>query len=408
MHSNKLKTIPESIKKFVLIGLSLFLLKSVLIVYAYVFNPSQYNLFNQSYYTASLLILFGSMGFDIAQTRIPIKTLRLLLFISVNVIVTYFILHIISNPFSNFSEIIPVIIYSTFAAIGNVLNFKLLFNGKYQIYFWITMLFAVFHFLIVPIVLFFHISIFPVLSVLITIWFMVVYKYFDKESVEQKNITQYFKIGFSAFVINSAVSLGLAGDKFIANHFFTADIANAYTFAWSLTVPIFYIGNIIEKYLFAEPKPDKNRILKKGFLFSVLLIFAYTLSIIAVINFFPSLLPASISKEIFSSIFTFMITGYSLYVVFHFPLNTYLFKVVDTGKQKIISIYYSVIILIFVFIFYYITGYADRFNYQMLLTTVWVYIFILLIVKAIVIFKDNGRTSIETREIISNELQEIP
>ena len=127
-----MKTIPESLKKFVLIGLSLFLFKSVLIVYAYAFNQIQYNLFNQSYYTASLLILFGSLGFDIAQTRIPIKTAILFLFITSNIIITYTILQLVSNPFSEIAIIIPVIVYSTFSAVGGVLNFRLLFYGKYQ------------------------------------------------------------------------------------------------------------------------------------------------------------------------------------------------------------------------------------------------------------------------------------
>ena len=403
-----MKLIPETIKKFLFIGLSLFLFKSVLIVYAYAFTKEQYNFFNQSYYTASLLILFGSMGFDIAQTRIPIKTFRLLILIAFNVVITFIVLQIISNPFSNLSDISAVAVYSIFTAIGGVLNFKLLFNGKYKIYFWVMFLFAVFHFMIIPIVLIFHLSIFHVLSVLIFIWFIVVYRLFDKEITNPPSVSQYYKIGFSAFIINSAVSLGLAGDKYIVNHFFNADVANAYTFAWSLTVPIFYIGNIIEKYLFTEPKPDKIRILKNGIMYSVLLIAAYCFGIIAAVKFYPSLLPASISKEMFTSIFTFMISGYSLYVIFHFPLNTYLFKVADVRKQKNISIYFTIIILIFIFIFYYIINYTADFNYKMLLAAVWVYIFTLLIGKAIIIFKNKDGALVVSEEIISKEIQELP
>jgi len=268
--------------------------------------------------------------------------------------------------------------------------------------------FAIAHLMIIPAVLFFNVSIFPSLCLFIIIWFFVVYRIFDKEVSDNKNYNEYYKIGFSAFVINSAVSLGLAGDKFIVNHFFTADIANAYTFAWGLTAPIFYIGNLIEKYLYAEPNPDKNRILKKGFLFSLLLISVYTIGIISVIKFFPSLLPGSVSKEIFGSIFAFMITGYSLYVIFHFPLNTYLFKVSDTKKQKTISIYFSFIILIFAFVFYYIINNAFEFNYQLLLIAVWIYIFTLLIVKALIIFRGSKNNYSDTDHIIPEEMKEIP
>jgi hypothetical protein len=348
------------------------------------------------------------MGFDIAQTRIPLKTFTIFLFIAINIALSYSVLHLISNPFSDIIEIIPIIIYSTFTAVGSVLNFKLLFFGKYQKYFWVMLIFAGAHLLVIPAVLFVNFSIFSSLCIVIIVWFFIVHRLFDKESSDNKSYTEYYKIGFSAFVINSAVAFGLAADKFIINHFFEIHIANAYTFAWGLTAPIFYIGNLIEKYLYAEPKPDKNRILKKGFLFSLLLISVYTIGIISVIKFFPSLLPGSVSNEIFGSIFTFMITGYSLYVIFHFPLNTYLFKVTGTGKQKIISIYFSIIILIFAFIFYYIINNAIEFNYQLLLTAVWIYIFTLLIVKALIIFRGKENNSTDTEAIIPEEMKEIP
>jgi len=338
----------------------------------------------------------------------PIRSLTLFLFITINVIITYLVLHLISAPFKDITEIIPVIVYSAFTAAGGVLNFKLLFDGNYQKYFLMMLLFAIAHFMIIPAVLIFDLSIFPALCVFTIIWFFVVYRTYQPSITDSKNYNEFYKIGFSAFVINSAVSLGLAGDKFIVNHFFTAEIANAYTFAWGLTAPIFYIGNLIEKYLFAEPKPDKNRILKKGFLFSLILISAYSGSIITLIYFIPSLLPDSISPETFSNIFVFMISGYSIYVIFHFPINTYLFKVTDIRKQKVISVYYSFIILIFAFLFYYSIRNTVDLNYQLLLTVVWIYIFTLLIVKALIIFKGKENDSAGTDQIIPEEMKEIP
>jgi len=403
-----LKRSTESLKKFLLIGLSIFLYKVVFLAYAYAFTQQQYNYFNQSYYTASMLILFGSLGFNISLTRMPIRSLTLFLFITINVIITYLVLHLISTPFKDITEIIPVIVYSAFTAAGGVLNFKLLFDGNYQKYFLMMLLFAIAHFMIIPAVLIFDLSIFPALCVFTIIWFFVVYRTYQPSITDSKNYNEFYKIGFSAFVINSAVSLGLAGDKFIVNHFFTAEIANAYTFAWGLTAPIFYIGNLIEKYLFAEPKPDKNRILKKGFLFSLILISAYSGSIITLIYFIPSLLPDSISPETFSNIFVFMISGYSIYVIFHFPINTYLFKVTDTIKQKVISVYYSFIILIFAFLFYYSIRNTVDLNYQILLAAVWIYIFTLLIVKALIIFKGKENDSAGTDQIIPEEMKEIP
>ncbi len=403
-----MKKIPDSIKKFILIGLSLFLFKSVFIAYAYTFSQIQYNQFNQSYYTASILILFASLGFNISQTRIPIKTIAIFFFVTINSLLTYFVLSLVSDTFSNITDAIPVIIYTIFVSAGGILNFRLLFDGKYQKYSWVMFMLAAAHFIIIPGVLFFGLSIFPSLAVLIVIWFFAVYRLFDKEDLKNRNFREYYKLGFSAFVINSAVSLGLAGDKFIVNHFFATDIANAYTFAWGLTAPIFYIGTLIEKYLFAEPKPDKTRILKKGFILSLIIISAYTFGIITIIKLFPALLPAAISKEIFGHIFIFMITGYSLYVILHFPLNTYLFKVIDTGKQKKISLYFSIIILISIFMFYYLINYVPGLNYQMLLAAVWIYIFTLLIVKMVIIFTGKEDSLSVKGNVISEEIQEIP
>ncbi len=397
----------DSIKKFILLGLSFFLFKSVLIVFAYVFSKEQYNLFNQSYYTASLVILFGTLGFDISQARIPIKTLSIFSVVLINIIFAYVILHLISNPFNDLSDIVSIIIYSLFSTVGGILNFKLLFDGKYERYFLIMLLFAIAHFAIIPVVLVLHFNIFKSLAVFTVIWFLVVYRLFDNEKNAKNKIDQYYKIGFSAFVINSAVSLALAGDKFIANHFFTLDIANAYTFAWGLTAPIFYIGTLIEKFLYAEQKPDKTKILKNGFSLSLSLVLIYTAGIILITRLFPSILPGSINKDIFNQIFIFMITGYSIYVIFHFPLNTYLFKVIDIEKQKRISFYFTIIIIVFAGVFYYIINYKPDITYNYLLLIIWFYIFILLAVKSVIMFLKKQPNDSGSETVISNDIQEI-
>ena len=88
------------------------------------------------------------------------------------------------------------------------------------------------HFMIIPFVIYFNFDPFTLLSIFVVIWFIAAYLFFDKSASNEVSILEYYKVGFSAFIINSAVSLGLTGDKFIVNHYFTAEIANAYTFAW--------------------------------------------------------------------------------------------------------------------------------------------------------------------------------
>ncbi len=403
-----MKNISESIKKFVFIGLSLFAYKSVLVILAYALNVKQYNIFNRAYYTASILILFGSLGFDIAQTRIPVRMRMLFLFVSGNIIITYLMLHLFSHPFNSYYEIIPIIIYSVFISVGGILNFKLLFDGKYKKYTLILIILTVMHLMIIPGVIYFHISIFVLLSLCGILWFFTAYWLFDKNISNNIRINEYYSIGFSAFIINSAVSLGLVADKFIVNHFFNTAIANSYTFAWGLTAPIFYIGTLVEKYLFAEINPEKSQILRKGFILSLTLVICYSAVILSIVNFYPSLLPISISKEIFQNIFLFMITGYSVYVILHFPINAYLFKILDVKKQKNISFYFTFIILVFTNVFYYIINSSASFTYQMLLIAVWIYIFTLLFVKALIIFKGKWNNSADTDQIIPEEMKEIP
>lgn len=403
-----MKTNTESLKKFILIGISLFAFKSVLLVLAYALNEIQYNTFNQAYYTASILILFGSLGFNISLTRIPIKSTVILLLVTVNTVIAFLVLNFLTNPFDNYSEIIPIIIYSVFISAGGILNFRLLFEGSYKKYVIVLFMLTAAHLLIIPGVIFFHLNIFSLLAFISALWFISVYNLFNKNTQKDYNFAEFYKIGLSAFVINSAVSLGLAADKFIVNHYFTTDIANAYTFAWSATAPLFYIGTLIEKYLFAEQQPDKSGILKKGFLISTALVIGYTLGVISIVNFYPALLPSSISKEIFGSIFIFMISGYSLYVILHFPINTYLFKVLDVKKQRTISFYFTLIIILFALVFYYITNSVSMITYQMLLMAVWIYIFTLLIIKSIIMFrrkKKNGNTEID---VFSETVLEIP
>lgn len=403
-----MKTTSEFLKKFILIGLSLFAYKSVLIVLAYALNQGQYNIFNQAYYTASILILFGSLGFDIAQTRIPVSKRMIFLFVSVNIIITYFILHLFSHPFTNYYEIFPIVIYSVFISVGGILNFKLLFDGNYKKYFLILLLLTAMHLMIIPGVIYLHISIFVLLSLCGISWFISAYWLFDKKISNNIRIIDYYSIGFSAFIINSAVSLGLAADKFIVNHYFNTDIANSYTFAWGLTAPIFYIGTLIEKYLFAEKNPEKSKILKKGFILSLTLVICYSAGILSIINFYPSLLPLSISKEIFHNIFIFMITGYSVYVILHFPINTYLFKVLDVKKQKTISVYFTLIILFFILVFYYLINSNTSFTYQILLITVWIYIFTLLTVKTIIMFRKKNSEVKGLLFNVQDSLKDLP
>ena len=63
----------SNIKKLLLIGVAVASTKVVLLLFAYFFNAETYNLFNQVYYTASMVILFGSLIFKIVVKKLNIN-----------------------------------------------------------------------------------------------------------------------------------------------------------------------------------------------------------------------------------------------------------------------------------------------------------------------------------------------
>ncbi len=60
----------QILKNYFFLGIAVASTKLMLLLFAYFFDAETYNQFNQIYYTASIMILFGSLGFNIAVTRV--------------------------------------------------------------------------------------------------------------------------------------------------------------------------------------------------------------------------------------------------------------------------------------------------------------------------------------------------
>jgi hypothetical protein len=385
-----------NIKKLFLLGIAVASTKVMLLLFAYFFDAETYNQFNQIYYTASLTILFASLGFNIAVTRINVSSNAVYAAVAINAILVYLFLQIISAPFDNLFEITSILIYSVFISITGIFVFHLLFSGRYKDYVLLTLLYSVLHLLIIPAILFLKVSLFTIMPVISLLWFLIGFpKYIKQGHSSFKHFAEFYKIGISAFVINSAVSLALAADKYFVNHFFSIEVANSYTFAWGLTAPMFYIGVIIEQFLFSEANPSKSNILKRGLFLSTALVVIYAVMLLAVVGFFPGLLPSSVNSGYVINILLLMISGYSLYVIFHFPVNAYLFKSLGTEKQKSISIIFSFIISGFVILYILIMQGIIAINYIWLLFVTWSYIFTLLLAKIIIMFRKDNEAGIQ-------------
>lgn len=385
-----------NIKKLFFLGIAVASTKVMLLLFAYFFDAETYNQFNQIYYTASIIILFGSLGFNIAVTRINISSNVVYAAVAINAVIVYLFLQIISAPFNNLFEIVSILLYSVFISITGIFVFHLLFSGRYKDYVLLTMLYSVLHLLIIPAILFLKLSLFTIMPVISLLWFLMGFpKYIKQNNSSFKQFAEFYKVGISAFVINSAVSLALAADKYFVNHFFNLEVANSYTFAWGLTAPMFYIGVIIEQFLFSEANPSKSNILKRGLLLSSALVVIYAVILLVVVGFFPGLLPSSVNSGYVINILLFMISGYSLYVIFHFPVNAYLFKSLGTEKQKSISIVFSLIIAVFVILYILIMQGIIAINYIWLLFITWSYIFTLLLAKIIIMFRKDNEAGIQ-------------
>lgn len=61
-----------NIKKLLFLGVAIASTKVMLLLFAYFFDAETYNQFNQIYYTASLIILFGSFGFNVVTMKVDL------------------------------------------------------------------------------------------------------------------------------------------------------------------------------------------------------------------------------------------------------------------------------------------------------------------------------------------------
>ena len=382
-----------NIKKLVFLGVAVASTKVMLLLFAYFFDADTYNQFNQIYYTASMVILFGSLGFNIAVTRINLSPTLVTASVFLTTLLAYLFLQVISAPFENVFEIVSILIYCLFISLSGIYVFHLLFSGRYRDYVLLTLLYSALHLLIIPAILFLKLSLFGVLPVVAFLWFLIgTPKYIKQKDSSFRNLKEFYKVGVSAFVINSAVSLALAADKYFVNHFFSVEIANSYTFAWGLIAHMFYIGVLIEQYLFSETNTSKSNILKRGFILVTALVAFYSVATVTVINFFPGIIPASVDYKTVLKIFTLMISGYSVYVIIHFPVNAYLFKSLSTEKQKTISIAFAIIISGFLVLYILIFQGLISIDYVWLLILTWSYIFTLLITKIFIMFREDIST----------------
>jgi hypothetical protein len=371
------------------IGLALFLSNLFLFILPYVTNANEYNAFNKVYYFSSLIVVIGTFGFHYAYARIKIRYWIIILLSALNLMSASLVVYLFGINISGTVLIITGFLIAWFTVLFNVFSFEVLFSGLYKKYFFIFLTSSV----ILLLVLFLHFltglnMIFLYCFAVISI-FGICFPLFNKGSLTGfSSIKNFYRAGAYAFIINSASGLAFASDKFFVNHFFPIQLAGAYTFSWILISPAFYIGNLFEKNIYAG---TSGRLLNKTIRHSIYFIgtalVIYFSAILIIIYYLPSILPGAVSKESVKDIFPFMMSGYFVYILLHFPLNGLLFKAGEIITQRAVTILHLAIIIIFLVVFYLTKENFKYGNYTGLLGLIWAYLFSLLSSKILVLIR---------------------
>jgi len=308
-----------------------------------------------------------------------------LIAIFLNVLITTVILFYISENTFNLKNYSAVFVYSFFYILGNIFLIKNLFEGSYKKYFAYKLFYGIS--LLISLVVLLNITseIFLVFPFVGFLWFIFVYSFNWKTYKGNGELKEFYKLGFSGFIINAALGFSFIIDKYIVNHLFDLDTANAYTFAWAITSPMLYLGSMIEHSMFASSSGEKRRIVFFSTFMLSALVLLYGILSFSVISHFPNFVPKTVNYTTFKSILVIFLVVYSFYTLIQFPLNGILFKFIGSEAQFKLAKVYPILFIFFAGILFFIFSINLNQNYYLLITLNAGYLFFLLIIKAFVI-----------------------
>ncbi|MCK9210019.1 MAG: hypothetical protein M0P61_04190 [Ignavibacteriaceae bacterium] len=384
--------------RYFFIGTTILSVKVVLVIAAYLLNGVQFNAFSQYYYTASLILLFASFGFDFPFARVGFRVEVLSGLLFVHTILASFILYFGGGNTQNLSTTFSFIVYSFFTALGGIVSFRMLFKGDYRRYFVIIVLQTLLLFGGLLFYRYTNRNLSWVIPITASIWGLTtVYLFNEKGNAPSVSIKEFYSASISSFIINSAVSLGLLADKYVATHYFTLETANAYTFAWGVTAPLFYIGNFIERVLYSYSSLNKKKIYSMAIILHAALLLLYFVLVIELMTGYTRLLPGFVQLPIFKDIFWKMFSVYSIFTLLHFALNAFLFKLVPFAVQKLIAgIYLGWVVTAGAFALFFFNEIKG--SYNVVLIAMLVYIYVLLGIKGgVLLFVYRGKKGLLKR-----------
>lgn len=367
------------IKKLSIIGLSIIFGKIFLFVLPYSVNADTYNEFNQVYYTASLAVSIAVFGFNISFVENPVMLRVLFLLVFINLIPVYLFILIMENSID-----FEAVLISYSLILTGIITFYFLFKSNIWLYFFshVILLVAQLSAILLVILSNMAIEFAFMLMMLVSLVVISLLLKFNYKPTQVNNIKKFYEIGVSAFVINGAAVIAFNADKFIINNFFSLDTANAYTFAWTLIAPSFYIGTLIEKGIYSEKAESKlfNKTKKYTLiLFAALVIYFGILT--AAVTYYPNIIPGSLQHSVFQDILYIMIPGFFLFTLLHTPVNAILFKLFKDKIRSKIALFFAPVIILFLISLFIITRFDLNDDVLLILSITWLYLFVLQTIK---------------------------
>ncbi|MBI9070780.1 MAG: hypothetical protein JEY94_04240 [Melioribacteraceae bacterium] len=357
--------------------------KLVFLIVPYLLSAVEYNDFNKVYYAAGILVIFGRLGFEFAINKLNLRTDFLSLIVAFNIFIGFILLAIFDTKIEKIEEVLIIVLYSFFYVVANIFLFKALFRSKHKNYFIYKVSFGFFLLIGIILLTILHIKIIYVLPVAAFLWFVTCFK---KDNINRSDdIKSFYKLGVSSFIINTLPGISVIIDKFIANHYFATEVANAYTFSWIMIAPMIYVGNITEHLILASNNKKGSNTLQSGVIFTIIGIICYNLLCLVILNYFSELLPASIDVEIVKMIVPYLLIGYSLYTILQNPVKAYILKFANKNIQSKLSRVYPIIALSFVTAIYCTFELLKSSSYILLIGIDFIYLFAIILVQYIVL-----------------------
>ncbi len=307
-------------------------------------SGAEYNSFNSKYYSATMLTVISLMGLDFVFARNK-PGLKIIIFLLIsNVLISFGIYSALSGR----SEImiLPFLIsnvafslYTTVLLFENQLRRYLLFSFLY-------LMFGVLAVTVHKLLTIDFFTIYAACSIALIPGLILIRSQQGRNKIKPGEL---YILGYSIFLINALSGVIFNIDKYLVNNYLSIPAGNAYTFAWTVLVPVFYIGNLFEKQIYtqSDPRPPTRQILGIAF-FNAFSVSGYLLTINYIFVTY-GLLPDSVDKENFIRITRMLSLGLFVFSVAHFPINGILLKYSSAKIQKISGMINLFIIVIFIF-----------------------------------------------------------